>query len=409
MRVRPAGGLPGRPSRATLSRMVRIPALLFALSSAAGLASQAAPEVVCRVCSNEGCVPCGKHGKLLAQETEAAGTLSCSYAIECKACAGALAVDCKTCQNGAAEQGLQRRQELARQWLEKRRTDIDKAAGREPFGHLATTHVELTFSLRSLTVGKEKLETHALMHVYAERIEALRSLFRTTLELAEADLPDRLSVYMFRDARDHGVIGPRVTDLGMQASVGLKLMGPRYVYSMWQDPRTMPDDEAVHRNIVHNVTHLLLSQMPPALFLGNRKHGWIDEGVAHWFEDKILGKCTNYCFEEVLMLAGAGFKGGRWRAPVRKIVDEGKAPSFATLSTLNTDQLDFEQHAFAFAYVDFLISAQGGAKFRDFVRLLKRAKETRDALQAVYGWNPLTIDPLFQQWVKATYSPLPPR
>ena len=27
-------------------------------------------------------------------------------------------------------------------------------------------------------------------------------------------------------------------------------------------------------------------QAPPMLWLGNHKHGWLDEGIPHWFEDK---------------------------------------------------------------------------------------------------------------------------
>ncbi|MBL8754001.1 MAG: hypothetical protein JNK15_11945, partial [Planctomycetes bacterium] len=199
----------------------------------------------------------------------------------------------------------------------------------------------------------------------------------------------------------------RLTGLGTANSVGLKLMGPEYVFSMWNDKRSLPDDEAVHRNLVHSVTHLLLSQMKPALFLGNRKHGWIDEGVAHWFEDKLVGKCTNFCFEEVLLQPGTGFKGGQWRPAVRKLVDEGKVVTFAELSSKNTDQLTFVEHALAFAYVDFLVVGHGGPKFRDLLRLVKGGTETRDALTKVYGWNPITIDAQFLPWVKANYSPLP--
>jgi hypothetical protein len=400
----------------TLAMVVRYPVvtmvpvrwLLVALLLLGVGRAQTPPVVTCRDCMNHGCVPCTKHGKFLAQE-QAPGTLFCSFAAECKACAGALNTDCRMCVNAYVEAEMERRKQLVREWLQKRRTEIDKLVDHEGFAYLSTPHVELTFGIKSLTVGKEKLETHALMHLYAERIEALRTMFLTVFELTEADLPNRLSVYMFKDARDHNTIGPRVTGLGTQNSVGLKLMGPEYAYSMWQDTRTIPDDEALHRNIVHCVTHLLLSQMTPALWLGNHKHGWLDEGVAHWMEDRIGGKCTNYCFEEILMLSGVGFKGGRWRAPVRKLVDEGKGPSFATLSVLNTDQLDYEQHAFAFAYVDFLVTAHGGAKFRDLLRLVKQDKSTRDALQTVYGLNPLTIDPQFQQWVKDNYSLLPPR
>jgi hypothetical protein len=144
--------------------------------------------------------------------------------------------------------------------------------------------------------------------------------------------------------------------------------------------------------------------MRPMLWLGNKRHGWVDEGLAHWFEDQLDGKCANYCYEEILMMPGAGFKGGRWRVPVRQLVDAQKVVSFATLSGLNTDQLDFEQHAQAFAWIDFLITARGGPALRDFVRLLKNGNETRDALKEVYGWNPLQIDEQFTAWVKENYS-----
>ena len=254
-----------------------------------------------------------------------------------------------------------------------------------------TIHPEPLIRLEG--IGKvyttEELETHALMHLYAERIEALRTMFLTVFELPEADLPHRLLVFMFKDARDHNTIGPRVTGLGTQNSVGLKEMGPdKYAFSMWQDTRTIPDDEALHRNIVHMVSHLLLSQMKPALFLGNKKHGWVDEGVAHWFEDKVVGKCTNYCFEEILMQSPASFKGGRWRQAVRQFLDGGKHVAFAVLSDRNTDQLTFVEHTFAFAYVDFLLTDRGGARFRDFVRLLKNDKATRDAANKQMSEDP---------------------
>ena len=186
-------------------------------------------------------------------------------------------------------------------------------------------------------------------------------------------------------------------------------MGVPCVYSMWQDKRAMKDDEALHRTVVHNVAHLLLGNMTPSNWIGNRKHGWIDAGVAHWFEDKVTGKCTNFCFEEQLLHPSAGFKGGNWRTPVRKLVDAGKYTSFAELSQRNTDQLSFVEHALAFAYVDFLLAAHGGEKFRDLLRLVKQDVATRDALQRTYGLNPLTLQPAFETWVKANYSLRPGR
>lgn len=359
----------------------------------------------CRICQNVHTLPCRQHGKF-AERERATGVQHCSVAAECKACAGALAVDCKQCVNGAAEGELVRRQELARSWLDGRRKAIDALTARDPFLHLATTHYELSSTLKPATVGKDKIDQHARLHLYGERLESLRALFLTTLELPDADLPDRMVVVLSEEARDHAILGPRLTSLGPATSVGLKLMGPEYVYSMWADKRSLPDDEAVHRNIVHMVSHLLLSQMKPAMWLGNRQHGWLDEGIAHWFEDKVVGKCTNFCYEEILMHASASFRGGKWRLATRQLVDQGKAVAFGVLAGKNTDQLDFVEHCFAFAYVDWFLAVHGGAKLRDLLRLVKQGKPTREALQQVYGFSPLQIDAPFLSWVKENYSPL---
>ena len=160
------------------------------------------------------------------------------------------------------------------------------------------------------------IDTHALLHLFGERIEALRSDYQKVFEVTDAEMPGRLRVYLFRDAHDHGIIGPRETGFGNAGAVGLKQMGPEFVYSMWQEPRSVPDEVALHRNVVHHVTHLLTSQLLPVQFLGNKSHGWIDEGLAHWFEDRVTGRCLNYCFEEVLTDPMADWKGGRWRTPV---------------------------------------------------------------------------------------------
>ncbi len=377
------------------------------LCSLGGLAPAfAQAPVQCRNCRDQGTVPCGKHGKLLAQELPEKGVIACSVAAECKVCSGAILIDCKQCSKPSGESDALARQQLVRDWLVQRRKTIDALTAREPYFHLQTTHYDLAFNLKAATIGKEKVEPHPRMHIYGERLEALRALFVQTFELTDADVPDRMLVCMSEEAKDHGVLGPRLTGMGTANSVGLKLMGPEFVYSMWPERRTLPDDEAVHRNIVHNVTHLLLSQMRPMLFLGNKKHGWLDEGIPHWFEDKIVGRCLNFCFEEILLQPGMNFHGGKWRPAVRKLVDEGKALSFAALSQRNTDELTFVEHAFAFAYVDFLLATQGGAKFRDFLRAIKREQPTRDALPAAFGFTPLSIDAAFVQWVKATYSPL---
>jgi hypothetical protein len=386
---------------------MRVPlARSFALAGLLALGAVAQDgSPTCRSCLTHGQTTCGKHGRELAREQQPF-VLHCSVATECRTCGGALQVDCKQCSNPAVENELTRRRDLAREWLQERRKAIDALTARVPFGHVKTTWFDLSSALAPATIGKEKLDGHARMHVHAQRLEELRTAFVRTLELSDQDVPKRCLVVMSEEAKDHNVLGPKLTGLGTASSVGLKLMVPDYVYSMWQDRRSLPDDEAVHRNLVHNVTHLLLSMMQPAAFLG-RGYGWLDEGIAHWFEDKLTGKCTNFCFEEVLLLQTASFKGGVWRPVVRKLVDEGKAPAFAALAERNTDQLDYVEHAFAFAHVDHLLAVHGGAKLRDLLRLVKAGKPTREALATVYACNPITLDEMFQAWVKANYTPLP--
>lgn len=362
----------------------------------------------CRACLGAGVVACGKHGRQLALE-QAAHVQHCSVAGECKACSGALALPCRQCNRAETATDLVRRQALAQEWLQGRRRAIDALTKASTFQHLATTHFDLVFRLDGCTVGTEKLDAHARMHLYGARLEALRELFRETLQLEPGDLPARCLVCMSQEQKDHGVLGPRLCGMGTANSVGLKLLGPEFVYSMWHDRRTLPDDEAVHRNIVHNVTHLLLKQVSEPLWFGNHKHGWIDEGLAHWFEDRVVGKCTNFCYEEILLEAGAGFRGGKWRPAVRKLVDEGKAPGFPSLAGLNTDQLKFDQHAFVFAYIDYLLAVHGGRKLRDLVKALAGGQSIHEAMVATYALSPIQFDDVFLPWVKANYSPQPPR
>lgn len=364
----------------------------------------AAPATTCRACGNHGVIDCGKHRK--AQQERERNVEFCSHVEACKSCFGVLQVDCRQCTNETAQTELQRRVEVVRAWREQLRAKVDAHSKVEPMLHAKTAHVDLSFGVAKLTVGKDKLDTHEGMHLYADRIEALRSLYIETLGVEEKEFSARLAVYVCRDARQANDLGPRVTGLGGNFAVGTKLMGLDAVYCMWQEPRSVPDDEALHRNLVHNLVHLLTSNMAPAGYFGNPANGWVDEGLAHWFEDKIGGKCTNYCFEEILTQQGQTFKGGRWRPAVRAMLDAGELQSVTAIAPKNTDQLTFPEHAQSFAMVDCLIAAHGGKKLREFLVQLKGKIEMRDAMQAVYGFGPLAFDKEFREWTAANYSPL---
>lgn len=376
--------------------------------SLATLLAQGGDTTSCRTCFNSGALPCKAHGKAMLEKEQA--VQFCSGAAECKACSGVLKLDCKSCRNTKAEDEIAARQKLIADWRADRKAKVDDVAKGQPLMHLKTEHFELAYGIKPQAVGKDKLDTHQGMHLYGERLETLRTEFMKLLGVQDQELDGRLQVFMSRDQLGQQNLAPVVTQgLGGGLAVGVKSMGVLSVYCMWQEPRTLPDDEALHRNIIHNVTHLLLCNLKPELHLYDKHVGWVDEGFSHWFEDKLTGKCTNFCYEEVLMQSAASFKGGHWRAPVRRMVDEGKLTSFATLSQKNTDELDYPQHAQSFALVDWLLTVHGGPKFKQFVGLLKSGKPTREALQSIYNLTPISVDTEFPAWVKANYSPLEPR
>ena len=187
--------------------MKRIAAtLLLACFSAAACFAQDEPA------PQSHCVKCNGHGqsacKAFALET---GPLVqwCSDVLACKACEGALHVDCKTCRNSAVEGALEQRQQLAREWLAERKRHVEGAPNIADFFYLSTPHFDLSFSIKATTVGKKKLDTHLLMHLYGERLEALRDDFAKTFELTGDELPDRCRVHMFRASNDQAVIGQK--------------------------------------------------------------------------------------------------------------------------------------------------------------------------------------------------------
>ncbi len=373
--------------------------LLAGVVLAGHLAAQGG-VAACAACKSAGEIDCKKHGKLVLELERR--TARCSAAAECPACGGALATDCPRCTNTAVEIAAAGRREAARGWLAHRRIDIDRVAASKDLLHGDSAHVELVFSIRPLTVGRDKVDSHRLMHLYLERVEALRARFLEVLGVDDAAFSAPLQLLLFDDRNDHRALAPRLAGGGAEAA-GMKLMGDRAVYSMWHDRRTVPGDDELHGTVVHNTAHLLLANMKPAQWLGNRGHGWVDEGVAHWFEDAFTGRCRTYCHEEVGVAPGAIYKGGRWRPAVRRWVEAHELEPFPAVAQLNTDQLDGQQRAQAFAYVDFLLERFGGERFEQMVRLLKRGQPTREAMRRAFDLDPIHFDAAFQAWVAAHY------
>ncbi len=366
------------------------------------------PRVVCETCRSHGHSDCARHRGFLEQEQAVS---VCSEAAACKRCAGALVLDCKICTNPGDEALVRTRQDGIAAWLQGRRALLDpltRSKG-EDLLHAKFAHGELCLSLLPMKVGKRSFNQHRLLHLYVDRIEAIRSAFMADFELTEADfVPEGkgssplLRVYLLADKGDHRAITPKVTGIGSQGT-GVKLMGARLVYSLHFDPRVLNSDVALHRTLAHNLGHLLLSNIKPAVWLGNRGHGWVDEGVGYYMEYRVDKRCTNTCFEEVGTNIGETYKAGRWRVAVRKLAEEGKLRNFAQVYPLNSDQMDWQARAQSFAYVEYLRARFGGRAFINFVKRLMAGVPTRDAIKSFAGLSILNFDEGFITWLRQEY------
>lgn len=351
----------------------------------------------CQRCKFTGALPCTKHKKDAVKMEEDA--IFCSIASHCPACKGTFQIDCPDCKGSDGEANVENLHAEAGRWLEKQAA-FEKNMGGPVRPRLITKNFDLTFEVEQLMVGRLQLDNHQLIHLYAKRLEDLLNLFNETLGTRASDHKcQRYLVMVWKSPVDQREAATRYADSGGSGG-GVKLLGAKGVYTMVRDRNNHAQDDDLHRSIVHNVTHLFLADLFDGVWIGNRSGGWLDEGLAHWFEDKLFGQCTNFCYQEQNTLMS--FKGGKWRMPVRGLIEGGKAPPFAETGSKTSDQLSAPEHALAFAYVDFLINRD--AKLLPKVtNLYQKKKPTREAIEP-FGMTVNDLDAQFKKWVLEKYT-----
>jgi hypothetical protein len=247
-------------------------------------------------------------------------------------------------------------------------------------------------------VGKKINDEHQMLHLTLERLERLYADYCELFGATDEDFQRKSRVFVWYLPDDHKRGSGAFCD--MYAPAGTKLMGLEPNYSVCGNTTFFKDDEQLHRNLVHCVTHLLFSHETPSNWIGNLKGGWLEEGLAHWFEQRYFDLCDNYCYQE--QNTRFDFKGGRFKPALRKLVAADEMPPLAGVMQRNTDQLEPAEHAVALAVVDYLISLD--AKKLDAVgRKLRARAETRDVLREVYGLSILELEAALKAWVLETY------
>lgn len=352
------------------------------------------PLVRCVKCKNVGSLPCPAHDKGEAEYEER--VKFCSTIHACTTCQGVGAIDCADCARPDVEQRIAAKL-AGRESCARRSKELDDMMKR-PLRKVLTAHCELVFEIDSLKVDKRNVAHHELMHIYADRLEALFADYLATLGCQANEFQQPVQVFVWWLPSDQ--LQGSLIFAGQANQMGVKLLGSHAIYSVCGNRQYFTTDERLHRNIVHNVSHLLLAHQAPSLWIGNIKGGWAEEGLGHWFEERYFKKCDNYCYEE--QNTNEDFKGGNWKPVVRKMVALDDVMPVSEVMQLNTDQLPLKAHALAFSYVDYLL-AHEPTKFNALCRQLRRKAVLRDAFKAAYEMSLLEFEVKWKAWVLETY------
>jgi hypothetical protein len=357
-----------------------------------GAAEPAAED--CRKCADTGLVECRKCVKTGCPESK--NTLFCSMAIACKACNGLRDVPCKRCKKAPAE-GRATRLAKDGEWLAGQRK-IDEFMERE-LAHAESPHFVLTFDIKRVDAkgGETK---HRALHLYLDRLEALYARFVEDVGAdPDEDFFDKTHVMLWSDGRSQEKASQRYTR--QPSTTQSKLMGASPVTSIHYDKNHLHEEFELHQAVVHQVTHCLLSNVFDGIWPGNIGGGWIDAGLAHYYEVDLFGSVRHYCYVEADSMRH--FKFGVWEPAVKKAVNAGKAPPLLEVASKHTTELTPEQHMFAWSYVDFVLRGHPG-KFGTLARALKAKRPLKEALSESLGMTGFEFHEAWQAFVKERYS-----
>lgn len=358
----------------------------------------------CETCGNDGvrdCRDCAKHASVL--EDLNTGEIRHSHYMQCARCAGTGEVDCDQCTwfetNGDRWKAWKRKFDSNQAWLAAMKKEIDERMER-PCMVGESKHFRMVWDIEKMKVEKRNLDQPALLTLYLQRMESLRADYLSVFHLDSASIAPLTLIMVWSNKLDQRLAGKLWVEI--TSDTGCKFYGPKPVYTILAGPPKLRTDEQLHRNLVHNVSQLLLSSQKPSEWVGQIKGGWVDEGVAHWFEHKYWKICDNYCYVEVDTMQE--FKGGHWEPAVRELVMKPqKLASLLAVVSKNTAQLEAQEHAQSWSYCDFLI-AKDPKRFVDLVTRLKRKEATREALQEAYGMSLFQMEEEWKKWVIENYS-----
>lgn len=364
-------------------------ALLLALSSATD------DQDGCRRCDFRGVTDCPQHD---AELRELERTVYCSVAAACADCGGSLALDCEHCDGGPENAAMEaRRAELAA-WASVPHP-LEQELGLSLI-RVEDDRFELVGSIRELKRGRKKVDGHTYFHHLARDCERVESLIAEHYKVnAAEDYRARMRLWLWQSREDHERV---MADYLHSGSTGdYKLLGKDPIFSACSsDPVFGNDYDTLLALGVHNAAHMLTSNLFEEVWIGLDGAGWFDVGLAHWYEEKVLGRQQHYCVDE----AHGTWKWGDplWRAKVRKHLEKESDRQITQLVGMQTGEVPDWGHAMSWSFYDWIVATKPEA-LRPILIGLKQRTPARELVRDHVGMDLFSAEDAWRAWVKETY------
>ncbi len=304
------------------------------------------------------------------------------------------------------------------EWLAERRR-IDEIAGKKKPGdiaHVETTHFYIAWGVPKIkTADKKSYNEWQAAHLYAARLEEMYANFQEMFGIEDGNnLRNKHHVYVFDKLREARRVMPVYT--GLIGDTTVKRAGGAKKESAlvtFRDKSLYPSDDDFFRHLTHSMTHQFTSVFYDIRWFGpgeygltppwlNDKYGWLDAGLAHWFERRQAGSTDTYCIRE--QDTTDRWKGNDWYKNVLKAVRAEATPKFAEVATLPTQALNAKQHQFAWSWVDFLMNNFDRKQMGVAMKLAKQETRTGDILKEAFGLSMLNFESKWIEWVLVDYA-----
>ena len=402
----------------SLSSVLRVAAVVALMASSSG--AQEAGDQLCGSCKTTGVVDLEIGSKWLDEYERGEGweVLSCSEAIAEKD----LALDwmpCPRCKAPSLRDKAQAHWDAVHAekhaWLKERRR-MDKLATANDIVHLETTHFVLAFDLPKIKTSKKKnYRTHEAAHLYARRMEIFYHHYQDLLGVVDGDnMRNKHHIYVFEKLRDAMSVGPAYANMSSNTTARRSgAVEHNSTLVMYYNKNVYSSDADFYRHWVHGVTHQMTSVYynPNWFEVGQKgltppwladKYGWLDAGLAHWFEIDLDGQASTHCSQE--QDTTARWKGGDWRKNVWKSVMAEDVPSFPRVIATPTQALSPQEHQFAWSWVDYLMTLDP-KKMSLAIKMAKMEAPTREILKKCWSSSMLSFESSWAEWVRVEYNP----